>query len=338
MNQGWTYCDRIESFAAGKTVLAYYTERYIHSSQADWQARIVQEQVLLNGQPIQPQTVLRSGDRLSYHRLPWQEAKVPLDFEVVYEDAHLLVVDKPSGLPVLPSGGFVEHTLLHQLKLRYSSDQLVPVHRLGRGTSGAVLIARTSAARAHLSKQFRRRSQVQSEQIQLNQADVCQRQVFGWSDDSRMLKKVYRALVGPTTAEELSDRFICTDSIGKLPHNQIGYVYGYSPGGLFARSDCRVLQRRLSSTLLSVSISTGRPHQIRIHLATAGYPLLGDPLYPPGGVPAIDTAARPGDVGYFLHAHQLGFVHPETKRFMTVTVQPPDRLRVFDSSARCIGD
>ncbi|MGC1309686.1 MAG: RluA family pseudouridine synthase [Phormidesmis sp.] len=300
MNQGWTYIDRVKSAAVGQTVLAFYTQCYRHSNDEEWQGRIERGQVLLGGRSVSPQQILAKGDELSYYRSPWQEPEVRLDFEVLYEDEDLWAIAKPSGLPVLPGGGFLEHTVLHQMRQRYPSERPVPVHRLGRGTSGVMLVAKSQAARAQLSRQFRVRS----------------------------LSKLYRALVGPATVDDLPDGFSCPHPIGKLPHHRLGYLYGYDPAGLASRSDGRVLQRRAHSTLLEVSISTGRPHQIRIHLATAGYPLLGDPLYPAGGIPDPNGSATPGDCGYHLHAHQIAFAHPRTGKTLSVEAQPPTLLQI----------
>ena len=318
MNQGWTYRDRIQPHTAGQTVLAYYSQRYQHSSQAEWQTRIEQQQILLNGQPTSAQTLLKSGHQLSYYRLPWKEPAAPLNFKILYEDDHLWVISKPSGLPVLPGGGFLEHTLLHQLRLHYPNQSPIPIHRLGRGTSGAMLIAKTQIARANLARQFRTRSATQVATIKT-------------PENPQTLANIYRALVGPTSPSQLPEHFTCTYSIGKLPHNRIGHIYGHHPAGLPARSDCTVLQRTSTSTLLKVSIFTGRPHQIRIHLAAKGYPLQGDPLYPIGGAPAPNCTARPGDIGYHLHAHQLQFIHPQTGQPIFITAEPPSILKTASS-------
>ena len=85
------------------------------------------------------------------------------------------------------------------------------------------------------------------------------------------------------------------------------------------------MQRRSDATLLEVTILTGRPHQIRIHLATVGYPLLGDPLYVPGGQPRADGRAIPSDCGYWLHAQRLSFIHPAGEP-MVLTCEPPSQL------------
>ncbi|MFK8182479.1 MAG: RluA family pseudouridine synthase [Phormidesmis sp.] len=340
MNQGWTYRDRITAQSAGQSVLAYYTHRYQHSSAAQWQARIEQGQIVLNEQPTSPDTVLQANQTLLYHRLPWAEPKVPLGFEVLYEDEAFWAIAKPSGLPVLPGGKFLQHTLLHQLKQRYPNQHPVPLHRLGRGTSGVMLIAKSQRARGILSAQFRQRS----------------------------LTKTYRTLIGPAPA--LPTHFTCTDFIGKVPYPRLGYLYARvapaHPSAKAARSDGEILQRRADATLLQVSITTGRPHQIRIHMAAQGYPLLGDPLYKAGGIPrtllddvtdssadgtADDvtdssadgtadgvinsspdgvTDAIPSDCGYHLHAHRIRLVHPHNGKTLCIEAPLPECLEVSD--------
>ena len=88
-----------------------------------------------------------------------------------------------------------------------------------------------------------------------------------------------------------------------------------------------VLERREGAFLCDVRIATGRPHQIRIHLAAAGHPLVGDPLYGPGGTPLDGSRALPGDPGYLLHAAELRIVHPRTGRELDVSCAPPPLLR-----------
>jgi len=307
LNRGWIYREQVDRSGAGLTLLAYYSQRYPHSSPEEWQSRIAAGQVLLDEHPTAADTRLRLGQQLAYHRPPWDEPAVPLSFEVLYEDSDLLIVAKPSGLPVMPGGGFLEHTLLRQLQRQYApdgqpQDTPVPIHRLGRGTSGLMLMARSPLAKSHLSQQMR----------------------------DRQIQKTYRALVG----SGFPDRLTLTDAIGKIPHPILGYLYGATPTGRFAHSECRVLKRHNDTTLLEVTILTGRPHQIRIHLAAAGYPLLGDPLYGVGGVPLhppeMETDSEkvpvPGDCGYHLHAYQLCFTHPRTGKAMRMVCPAPHPL------------
>ncbi len=296
MNQGWIYREQVKPINAGLTVIDYYVQKYHHSTYEQWLERITLGQVLLNDKNITPQTILQAGQWLSYHRPPWQEPDVPLSFDIVYEDEHLLVIDKPSGLPVLPGGGFLEHTLLWQLKKHYPQDKPVPIHRLGRGTSGLMLIGRTSIARSHLTQQMR----------------------------EQKITKVYRTLIAKS---ELADEFIIDHPIGKIPDPILGYIYGAKADGKLAYSQCRVLERTCDHTLLEVTILTGRPHQIRIHLATIGYPLLGDPLYTIGGLPRVNQRDKkgqinvPGDCGYCLHSYQLCFLHPITNQSLNFTCE-----------------
>ena len=89
-----------------------------------------------------------------------------------------------------------------------------------------------------------------------------------------------------------------------------------------------VIERRIGSFLCEVSIATGRPHQIRIHLAASGHPLVGDPLYVAGDLPLPDTRALPGDPGYHLHAAELSFRHPCTRREVVIECEPPTLLQL----------
>ncbi|MFO8040329.1 MAG: RluA family pseudouridine synthase [Sodalinema sp.] len=299
VNEGWIYTDRLGSVASGLTVLDYYAQRYRHSTREMWRDRILAGKVRLDDQRTTPETRLQRGQCLSYHRPPWREPEVPLGVDYLYEDEDLLLVRKPSGLPVLPGAGFLQHTLLFQLRRRY--PQVSPIHRLGRGTSGIMLWAKSSRGRSRLSQQLRNRQMV----------------------------KVYRAWVGDWSHGNLSIH----QPIGKLPHPTLGTVYGATDAGVRSQSQVTVVSRREDGVLLEVKILTGRPHQIRIHLAAVGHPLLGDPLYTPGGGlnlrvhPETQTYPVPGDCGYFLHSFRLGFYHPTSGDWQCWECSPPDRLR-----------
>jgi 23S rRNA pseudouridine1911/1915/1917 synthase len=294
MNGGFEYREEVGPAAAGRTVLAWLAGRYRHSTEATWRERIASGEVRLDGAVALAVDVLRPGQTLVWHRPPWEEPAVPLSFAVLHRDEHLLAVAKPRGLPSVPNGGFLEHTLLS--RVRRLHPEAVPMHRLGRGTSGLVLFARTEAARRNVAAEWR----------------------------GGRVEKTYRTLVAGAPA---SDSFTIDAPIGLVAHPRLGRVHGASPAGRPAVSHVRVLARRGDATLVEVAIPTGRPHQIRIHLAAAGHPLVGDPLYAAGGIPG-PRPALPGEGGYRLHAHRLALAHPLGGARLVLECTPPPELRL----------
>jgi len=296
-NRGWDYRERLGDDADGVTLLDYLARRYRHSTRVEWRERIESGRVLIDSRAARPHSVIRRGQTVVWRRPPWREPDAPVCFAILYEDADLLAVAKPAGLPTLPGGGFLRGTLLHQV--RALAPDAAPLHRLGRWTSGVVLFARALAARRELSRQ--------------------------WA--AREIGKRYRALARGDPARQ---EFRVTAPIGPVPHAVLGSVHAASPRGKPASTNVSVVERRGDSFLCDVRIATGRPHQIRIHLAAAGHPLVGDPLYPAGGVPAPDCVALPGAPGYLLHAVELVFRHPRTARAVTIECAPPPLLRARD--------
>ncbi|WP_306591892.1 RluA family pseudouridine synthase [Geothrix sp. 21YS21S-4] len=295
-NQGVVHREQIGLDGAGRTLLAHLAARYPSASTELWRERIEDGQVQLDAEERpSPGAVLRAGQRVAWARPPWTEPDAPFATAVLYEDADLLAVAKPSGLPTLPGGGaFQERTLLALVRRR--APEASPMHRLGRGTSGLVLFAWRPEARSPLQAAFQ---------------------------DPRT-RKVYRALCQGRPVE---DAFEVAAPIGPVPYAPLGVLHAASPEGRPSLSRVRVLERRGDASLVEVEILTGRPHQIRIHLAFAGHPLVGDPLYGPGGGPLPHTQAVPGDLGYLLHAGLLELPHPRTDEMLRLECQPPPMLR-----------
>lgn len=294
LNQGFTYTEIIDHRGDGQALLDYLADRYAHTSKQAWEERIRAGLVLLGAHPALGTEVLMGGQRLSWLRPPWEEPEAPLTYAVLFEDEDLLAVAKPSGLPTLPGGGYLENTLLALVRRRHPGAS--PIHRLGRGTSGVVLFARTAESSRMLCHALR----------------------------EQQMTKLYRTLV---EGSPLRDAFTVTVPIGPIAHTYLGTVHAASPRGKASTSHVRVLERRALDSLVEVHIETGRPHQIRIHMAACGHPLVGDPLYAIGGGLRGDGNALPGDAGYLLHALRLTLLHPRSGEQIIIECQAPRLLR-----------
>ncbi len=279
LNRGYSYTTTISSSYPGQSLLSYLAGLYTHSTPEAWQQKLTHGEVTLDGVAASGSEPVISGQRLVWNRPPWIEPDCPRHFEVLLDDPHLLAVNKPSGLPTLPGGGFMENTLLRLVQKQTRNAN--PVHRLGRGTSGVVLFAKTSRAASNL--------------------------FANWNTPK--VRKIYRALA-ENVAEH--DAYEILTPIGLVPHPRLGSVWAASPNGKPSKSLAKVISRAAGATTFEVSLNSGRPHQIRIHLASIGHPLVGDPLYGSSGQPLENLPGLPGDGGYFLHAQFLKFHHPIT--------------------------
>ena len=279
LNRGYAYTTIIGGKHHSKTLLSHLASLYPHSTPQAWQQKLNDGEVTLNGVAASGSESVASGQILVWNRPPWIEPDAPQHFEVLFDDLHLLAVNKPSGLPTLPGGGFMENTLLRLVQKQFPNAG--PVHRLGRATSGIVLFAKTAQAAAALCANW----------------------------NTPKIQKIYRALA-QNIAEH--DAYEILTPIGLVPHPRLGQVWAAKPGGKPSKSVAKVISRGAGNTTFEVSLHSGRPHQIRIHLASIGHPLVGDPLYGSGGQPLENLPGLPGDGGYLLHAQFLKFPHPIT--------------------------
>ena len=290
LNRGYAYTTIISSKYHGRTLLSHLADLYPHSTAQAWQQNLNNCEVTLDGVTATGSESLTSGQTLIWNRPAWMEPDSPQHFDILYEDSDLLAVNKPSGLPTLPGGGFMENTLLRLVQKR--SPNANPVHRLGRATTGIVLFARTSQAASKLAA--------------------------SWNTPA--IQKIYRALAQGVAQRDVYE--ILTP-IGLVPHPRIGSVWAADPGGKLSKSMAKVISRTTGTTTFEVALHSGRPHQIRIHLACIGHPLVGDPLYGATGQPLEDLPGLPGDGGYLLHAQYLRFQHPTTGELVNLEAALP---------------
>jgi len=293
LNRGYAYTTIVGSKHRGRTLLSHLASLYPHSTAQAWQHNLDSREVTVNGVTANGDESLAVGQTLVWNRPPWIEPDAPQHFEVLLDDPHLLAVNKPRGLPTLPGGGFMENTLLRLVQRQTPNAN--PVHRLGRATTGIVLFAKTPKAAAKLSANW----------------------------NTPKVQKIYRALA-QGVAEQ--DAYEILTPIGPVPHPIIGSVWAASPGGKRSKSLAKVISRSKSTTTFEVTLNSGRPHQIRIHLASIGHPLVGDPLYGLAGQPLENLPGLPGDGGYFLHAQFLKFLHPITGEQINLEAALPSRF------------
>ncbi len=290
----------------------FVSSRLAGETRAAVQRLIESGDVRVDGHQVRPSLKLKGGERISVDIPEPVEAEpqaesIPLD--VLYEDADLIVVNKPAGMVVHPGAGNSSGTLVNAL-LGHCTDlsgiggELRPgiVHRLDKGTSGVMVAAKSDRAHQGLSAQFHVHS----------------------------IKRIYQALVFGNPPED-SGRI--ENVIGRHPTERLRQS-GKARHGKNAVTRWRVKGRYGRISLMELRLETGRTHQIRVHLTEAGFPLLGDPLYPDGG--RTNNLADPrlrkmiSSLGrQALHARTLGFIHPVSGEYREFTAEMPGDMQAI---------
>ena len=234
------------------TVLAFLVERMPAVSAAEWRERFSNGSVLSEaGQALTPQAPFQGGARVYYYRELPNEQPVPFEEAVLFQDAHLVVADKPHFLPVTPGGRYVQHSLLVRLQRRLNMPQLAPLHRIDRETAGLVLFAVNPAERGAYHALF----------------------------SGRTMRKTYEAIAAAT--DDLAWPLTRRTRLVEHPTEFFRMVEDPEPGSTpNSETVVRVLERRGDWARYELSPVSGKRHQLRVHMNALGLPIVGDQLYP----------------------------------------------------------
>lgn len=255
-------------------MLAFFVQRFPAIPREVWQQRMAQGLVVDElGVAVTPERAYQGHLRVYYYRAVPDEPRIPFEEVVLFQDEHLVVVDKPHFLPVVPSGNYLQETLLLRLKQKLGIATLVPIHRIDRDTAGLVLFSVQPDTRAHYHALFSQRKVKKTYEA-----------IAPWRDD----------LALPLTRES---RIVEAHHF-MLQHEVAG------PANAVTHVD--VLEVRAALARYVLSPVTGKRHQLRVHMAALGLPIVGDGLYP--------TLTPEGQIDYEnplqLLAKSISFVDP----------------------------
>ncbi len=281
-------------------IALYLTQKEIYPSRAQIRNLIAQGKIRVNNNKVRPSYILKNGDVIDLALPENKELKIkaeaiPLD--IIYEDEHLVVVNKPADMIVHPAGKICSGTLVNAL-LYHCQDSLSGiggvirpgiVHRLDKNTSGLMVAAKNNLAHLDLSRQIK---------------------------DHKVTKK-YIALVHGNMKD---DSGIIDAPIGRSLKNRKKMVVTAEGKSREAITHFKVLKRFSGFTLVEATLRTGRTHQIRVHLAFIGFPIVGDQLY--GHRRQGLNIHRQA-----LHSYVLGFVHPSSKKYMEFSAPLPQDIQ-----------
>ena len=300
---------KVSEETAGDTLINFLSGRFTYWSRDKWLQSIADGRSQLNGENSSPDTMLQVDDILSLNVEDVPEPDVDKNYEILYEDEFMLVVNKPGNLPMHPAGTFFKNTLWHFLASKYGHIHLL--NRLDRETSGIVLIALDKKSAGTLGKQF----------------------------EARSIRKEYDVLIEGEVPWETLD---ACGFMGPAEDTNIRKKYGFtvdddyqSHGKNSARTEFELLQKHNGFSHLHCKLHTGRTHQIRATLCSLGFPVVGDKIY---GLDEnfflrfIEGALTEEDKSLMrierqaLHCSLMSFRHPDSKEDLVFTCELPKEL------------
>ena len=273
---------RVDDAHANRPIIDLLSDRFVWMDRSIWESRFKRGMVLVGGRPLAPDARLPSGTEVQYFREVEEEPDADLNFKVVLEDPAFLVVDKPSGLPTHPSGSYINKNLSTLLRQAYPDPFMSPVHRLDKDTSGLVLFARSKAVAAWFFDEIK----------------------------ARQMNKTYHALV---TRWERPVPYIISEPIARDRLGGNPLLSRVDPSGEPSQTHVISAERCRDAWQLVLKPVTGRQHQLRVHLAHLGCPIIGDVLYGPqpmGPKPPLQLLCK-----------EMHFRHPVTGAEVVVRSQ-----------------
>jgi tRNA pseudouridine32 synthase/23S rRNA pseudouridine746 synthase len=257
-------------------MLAFLIARFPDVGEVAWRARMARGDVVDGaGVPLLPDSAVRRGARIWYYRELEAETAIPFAEQVLFQDQHLLVVDKPHFLPVTPGGRFVKQTLLVRLKDQFNLPDLTPIHRLDRETAGVILFSHHAPSRGAYQSLFQQRS----------------------------VSKVYEALAAPMEGRDLP-----FTHRSRMVEGTPFFCMREEAGEPNSETEIDVIERRDQAWLYRLTPRTGRQHQLRVHMASCGAPINGDVFYPVALPCKGDDFSKPLQ----LLARSIAFTDPLT--------------------------
>jgi tRNA pseudouridine32 synthase/23S rRNA pseudouridine746 synthase len=261
-----------------KTVFDFLKEQFPQVEAETWAKRMAKGEVLdETGKWVDRQSAYRAGGCIFYYREVNNETVIPFAEQVLYQDEHILVADKPHFLPVIPSGRFLHETLLVRLRKNLNHEELVPIHRLDRETAGVVLFSINASTRGRYTSLFR----------------------------NRLVTKVYEAL-----APTLDRAKFPTTRRSRIVRGEPFFRMKEISGEANSETQIRRISNLGGNSRYQLIPVTGRKHQLRLHMAALGLPIVNDKLYPEMSRSAEDDFSNP----LKLLATSLSFQDPLTRQ------------------------
>ncbi len=289
-----------------KPLLDYLAGRFTYQTRATWQARIEAGDVTCNGRLATPHQIVRQGDLIACDLPEPPLPDVNLDYEIVYEDEWLLGVNKPGNLKVHGHGRFVQANLVYQLRHRHNPPYLEAtlINRLDRDTSGVVLLARDSLTLREVQAQFA----------------------------AHTVQKTYLAVVHGIPGQDTQEIDL---PIGRLPSAEGVYRYGIIEDGKPAQTKIELLRPFPPHyALVRLYPKTGRTHQLRVHMAALGHPIVGDTLYTLSDADYLAQFEAGGErlpplPRHALHCAATTVLHPHQERSLTINAPLANDICAF---------